>query len=114
MPLAEYGVLVGNAVAARRENSDDTPHYQVQLRAAGTSYRIAINVKSSVAPSELLYLIKENFGHPILARLADLQEGFATLPSQPGGWRSTSSAATCSTAARCASCRTTCRAPTTI
>ena len=85
MPLAKYGVLVGKAVAARRENSDDTPHYQVQLRAAGTSYRIAVNVKSSVAPSELLYLIKENFGHPILARLADLQEGFATLPSQPGG-----------------------------
>jgi uncharacterized protein YukJ len=85
MPLAKYGVLVGKAVAARRENSDDTPHYQVQLRAAGTSYRIAVNVKSSVAPSELLYLIKENFGHPILARLADLQEGFATLASQPGG-----------------------------
>jgi uncharacterized protein YukJ len=85
MPLAKYGVLVGKAVAARRENSDDTPHYQVQLRAAGTSYRIAVNVKSSVAPSELLYLIKENFGHPILARLADLQEGFAALPSQPGG-----------------------------
>ena len=85
MPLAKYGVLVGKAVAARRENSDDTPHYQVQLHAAGTSYRIAVNVKSSVAPSELLYLIKENFGHPILARLADLQEGFATLPSQPGG-----------------------------
>jgi uncharacterized protein YukJ len=85
MPLAKYGVLVGKALAARRENSDDTPHYQVQLGANGTSYRIATNVKSSVAPSELLYLIKENFGHPILARLADLQEGFATLASQPGG-----------------------------
>ena len=85
MPLAKYGVLVGKAIAARRENSDDTPHYQVQLRAAGTSYRIAVNVKSSVAPSELLYLIKENFSHPILPRLADLQEGFAPLPSQPGG-----------------------------
>ncbi len=85
MPLAKYGVLMGKAIAARRENSDDTPHYQVQLRAAGTSYRIAVNVKSSVAPSELLYLIKENFSHPILPRLADLQEGFAPLPSQPGG-----------------------------
>jgi uncharacterized protein YukJ len=85
MPLAKYGVLVGKAIAARRENSDDTPHYQVQLRAAGTSYRIAVNVKSNVAPSELLYLIKENFSHPILPRLADLQEGFAPLPSQPGG-----------------------------
>ena len=74
MPLAKYGVLVGKAIAARRENSNDTPHYQVQLRAAGTSYRIAVNVKSSVQPSELLYLIKENFTHPILPRLVDLQE----------------------------------------
>jgi len=85
MPLAKYGVLVGKAIASRRENSNDTPHYQVQVRAAGTSYRIAVNVKSSVPPSELLYLIKENFSHPILPRLADLRKNFAPLPSQPGG-----------------------------
>ena len=85
MPLRKYGVLVGKAVAARRENSDDTPHYQVELRAAGTSYRIAVNVKSSEHPSELLYLVKESFSHPILARLSDLREGFTLLPAQPGG-----------------------------
>jgi uncharacterized protein YukJ len=85
MPLAKYGVLVGKATDARRETDDDTPHYQVELRAAGTSYRIAVNVKSSVHPSELLYLVKENFRHPILARLSDLREGFVPLPSQPGG-----------------------------
>ncbi|MGA8055710.1 MAG: DUF2278 family protein [Burkholderiales bacterium] len=85
MPLSKYGVLVGKAVAARREDSDDTPHYQVQIRASGTNYRIAVNVKSNEQPSELLYLIKEDFSHPILARLADLREGFALLPSQPGG-----------------------------
>lgn len=85
MPLAKYGVLVGKAIDARRENDDDTPHYQVELRAAGASYRIAVNVKSSVHPSELLYLVKENFRHPILARLSDLREGFVPLPSQPGG-----------------------------
>jgi uncharacterized protein YukJ len=85
MPLRKYGVLVGKAVAARRENSDDTPHYQVELRAAGTNYRIAVNVKSSEHPSELLYLVKESFSHPILARLSDLREGFTLLPAQPGG-----------------------------
>jgi uncharacterized protein YukJ len=83
--LNKYGVLVGKAVAARRENTNDTPHYQVQLRAAGTSYRIAVNVKSKEQPSELLYLIKEDFKHPLLARLADTREGFAPLPRQPGG-----------------------------
>ncbi len=85
MPLRKYGVLFGKAVAARREDADATPHYQVELRAAGTSYRIAVNVKSSVHPSELLYLVKENFSHPILARLSDLREGFTLLPPQPGG-----------------------------
>lgn len=85
MPLRKYGVLVGTAVAARREGDDDTPHFQVQIRAAGTSFRIAVNVKSNVHPSELLYLIKDDFRHPLLARLADLREGFAQLPSQPGG-----------------------------
>ena len=85
MPLNKYGVVVGKAVAARRENTSDTPHYQVQLRAAGTNYRIAVNVKSNEQPSELLYVIKESFNHPILARLADRKEGFALLPSQPGG-----------------------------
>jgi uncharacterized protein YukJ len=85
MPLSKYGVLVGKAVAARRENTNDSPHYQVQLRAAGTSYRIAVNVKSKQQPSELLYLIKEDFKHPLLALLVDLREGFALLPRQPGG-----------------------------
>jgi uncharacterized protein YukJ len=85
MPLSKYGVLVGKAVAARRENTDDTPHYQVQLHAAGTSYRIAVNVKSKQQPSELLYLIKEDFQHPLLARLADMREGFGLLPKRPGG-----------------------------
>ncbi len=85
MPLVKYGVLVGRAVGARRENSNDTPHYQVQIRAAGTNYRIAINVKSNESPSELLYLIKEDFGHPILPRLVALQEGFTVAPKQAGG-----------------------------
>ncbi|MFM9884320.1 MAG: DUF2278 family protein [Burkholderiales bacterium] len=85
MPLMKYGVLVGQAIAARRENTNDTPHYQVQIRAAGTSYRIAVNVKSNEFPSELMYLIKEDFSHPILPHLVALQEGFTLAPRQPGG-----------------------------
>jgi hypothetical protein len=63
MLLKRYGVLVGKAVAARREDSADTPHYELPLRAAGTDYRIAVNVKSEEQPSELLYLIEEDFQH---------------------------------------------------
>jgi uncharacterized protein YukJ len=54
MPLESYGVLKGSVVDARREDDPNTPHYQVHVRADGTSYRIAVNVRSLVSPSELL------------------------------------------------------------
>ena len=85
MPLHKYGVLAGKAVAARREEDDDTPHYQVEVHASGTRFRIAVNVRSSQQPPDLLYLIKENFEHPILERLSNLPEGFTLLPPQPAG-----------------------------
>lgn len=85
MPLHKYGVLAGKAVAARREDNEDTPHYQVEMRASSTHYRIAVNVRSSQQPPDLLYLIKEDFGHPILARLTGLPEEFTPLPPQPAG-----------------------------
>ena len=43
MPLKRYGVLKGSVVDARREDDLDTPHYQVHVRANGTSYRVAVN-----------------------------------------------------------------------
>ena len=85
MPLKQYGVLKGKAVAAKREDGLDTPHYQVQIKAGGTDYRIAINVKSQESPSDLLYLVDQNFHHPITSRLPALKDGFAKLEKQPGG-----------------------------
>jgi len=85
MPLRKYGVLAGKAIAARREDNEDTPHYQVEVRASGTHFRIAINVRSAQDPPDLQYLIKEDFEHPILARLTGLPEDFTLLPPQPAG-----------------------------
>jgi uncharacterized protein YukJ len=85
MPITGYGVLVGSAQERRREAGQDTPHYQVLVRAAGLQRRIAVNVQSAMAPSELLYVVEEDFTHPILAGLAGLSEGWTPLPSQPGG-----------------------------
>src|SRR4051794_17806028 len=86
MPLKGYGVLNGNAVEARREDSAETPHYQIQLTGeAGTSYRIAVNVKSQEAPSELVYVVVDGFQHPITAAIAGLAAGWRALPSQSGG-----------------------------
>jgi uncharacterized protein YukJ len=85
MPIRPYGVLKGRAIDARPEADDDTPHYQIRVEAETTHYRIAVNVKSQQAPSELLYLIDENFRHLLTAPLSGLLHGFTALPSTPGG-----------------------------
>ena len=85
MPLARYGVLKGRAIAAKREDDQSSPHYQVHIVAGNVHYRIAVNVKSQKSPSELLYLVNDNFQHPITARLPDLNDGFTPQPSAPGG-----------------------------
>ena len=85
MPLSHYGVLVGRAVDARREESENSPHYQVRISAAGVDYRIAVNVKSQESPSDLLFLVDENFHHVITDRLAPLGEGFTAAPRRPAG-----------------------------
>ncbi|MFI8533441.1 DUF2278 family protein [Streptomyces aquilus] len=86
MPLKAYGVLITRAVDTRREGATDTPHYQIHLTDdQGVHYRAAVNVLSQERPSELLYLVDEDFRHPVTARLAGLASGWNTLPPGPGG-----------------------------
>jgi len=82
MPLKRYGVLKGSVVDERREDDPDSPHYQVHVRADSTSYRIAVNVKSQMSPSELLFLVDDRFRHPVTAGLPGLPHGFTEL--RPG------------------------------
>ena len=84
MPLERYGVLKGSVVDARREDDPDTPHYQVHVRAESTSYRIAVNVKSQMSPSELLFFVDDRFRHPLTAGLPGLPQGFTALQREPG------------------------------
>ncbi|MET8634100.1 DUF2278 family protein [Streptomyces sp. NPDC004680] len=86
MPLKTYGVLIGRAVDTRREGAVDTPHYQIHLTDdQGTHYRASVNVRSQEKPSDLRYLVSEDFRHPVTARLEGLTGGWNTLPSGPGG-----------------------------
>jgi uncharacterized protein YukJ len=78
-------VLVGSAVDCRREGGTDSPHYQVRIDAGSSSYRIAVNVLSQLAPSELLYLIDDDLDHPVTAAVAGLAPGWHALPPRPGG-----------------------------
>lgn len=84
MPLKNYGVLKCRALKAE-PGTESNPHYQVLVTDGNLSYRIAINVKSKQRPSELLYLVKDNFDHPITRGLVSLGFGFNKLDSKPGG-----------------------------
>jgi uncharacterized protein YukJ len=81
--LKHYGVLRGRVIAAQREDGADTPHYQIRVAAAGTDYRLAVNVMSQLSPSELLFIVIEDFQHPLTQKLPALAEGFTALPKQP-------------------------------
>ena len=77
MPLKSYGVLVGRTVDAQRESgAGATPHYQLRVEAGGVDYRIAVNVRSQESPSELLYLVDDDYRHPITGSLGALPTGW--------------------------------------
>ncbi|MEA5599291.1 DUF2278 family protein [Rivularia sp. UHCC 0363] len=84
MPLKNYGVLKGKAID-RKIGEGKTPHYQVLINTSSEKHRIAINVKSKLSPSELLYLVDDNFDHPITQELVKLDYGFNHLERKPGG-----------------------------
>ena len=83
MPLKNYGVLKGRVIGSR-PGTGPSPHYQINVVAGATQYRVAVNVKSQLAPSELLYLVVEDFRHPLTTGLAGLSHGFSAVPRRPG------------------------------
>jgi uncharacterized protein YukJ len=83
VPLASYGLLKGKAIEVRL-GAGQSPHYQVRLVDDTTDYRIAVNVKSQLAPSEVEYLIVERFQHPLTAIVEPLPLGFSALAKRPG------------------------------
>jgi uncharacterized protein YukJ len=84
MALKSYGVLKGRPVN-RQTGSGSNPHYQVHVVDNTTDYRIAVNVKSQLAPSDVEYLVVSHFQHPVLNQLKELQPGWKNLPREPGG-----------------------------
>ena len=82
--LKRYGVLVGRPIR-HRFGEGQNPHYQVHVVDDDTDYRIAINVKSKLSPSELAYFADDNFQHPVLAELPQLTQGFHLIEKKPGG-----------------------------
>lgn len=82
MPLRHYSVLKGRPIAMRF-GTGQSPHYQVHIVADNADYRIAVNVQSADG-SEVAYLVRSRFVHPITDQLAALPEGLHPQPPKPG------------------------------
>lgn len=83
MSIENYGVLKGRIVECRQERDDFMPHYQIRIRADGVSYRASINVQSADRRRpDLLFCVDDDVRHPLVQRLAALDEGFH--PGEPG------------------------------
>ncbi len=85
MPINNYGVLKGRAFD-RLLATSQSEHFQVLINRGNHPHRIAINTKSSEAPSQVLYYATEDFHHEITDALlhAGLPNGFSSLTSQAG------------------------------
>lgn len=85
MPVPHYGVLKGHVVAFRPERDKNTPHFQIHMSDGKTSFRIAVNVMSSDAAAELLFLVNDDFRNAVTDPLEALSPGFHEIDSKPGG-----------------------------
>jgi uncharacterized protein YukJ len=83
MPLKSYGVLKGGVIGSLPEADDD--HYQIMVEAGSQRWRVAVNVKSQVKPSEVLYLGRVDLPASLTRKLSQLKSGFSALKSAAGG-----------------------------
>jgi uncharacterized protein YukJ len=86
MPINNYGVLKGRAFDRQRATSH-SEHFQILINRGDNPHRIAINTKSSEAPSEVLFYADDDFHHSITDAIeqAGLESGFTELTSTAGG-----------------------------
>jgi uncharacterized protein YukJ len=83
VPLESYGVLKAK-ILDRRLASERSAHYQLLCGVGTTRYRVAINARSDVAPSEVAHATLTPFAHPILVRLEKVDEGWHALKPREG------------------------------
>jgi len=86
MPISNYGVLKGK-IFSRLRATEESEHFQILVNHNNDPHRIAINTKSSEAPSEVLYYADNDFHHEITDALlqSGIEDGFTLLNSEPGG-----------------------------
>lgn len=86
-----YGVLVGKVTDGQENPGGNSPHYEILVDAAGTAYRVAVNIQSVVTQdqsSEVYAFYDRQYTDDTklgLAALAGGPHGIAELRFGPGG-----------------------------
>ena len=83
MPLKTYGVLK-TTILDRRLATERSAHYQLLCGVGTTRYRVAINARSDLSPSEIAHATIAPFTHPIVEWLERLAEGWHRLKPHEG------------------------------
>lgn len=83
MPLENYSMLIGSVVDQQVEKNEDTPHFDIQIKVKDEFFRISVNVRSSVPPHELNYLVVQDLKHPIIEKIKKYKTGLHSLASIP-------------------------------
>jgi uncharacterized protein YukJ len=78
MSLENYGILKGKPKDCKR-GKGRSAHYQILVDDGKNEHRVAVNISSKVAPSELLYFVDDNFTHPIIEKLPELEMGYRNI-----------------------------------
>lgn len=83
MPISNYSVLKGRANAKAIDQGQQAPHYHVLIESAEGTAHVAVNMRSTLERAPLLYLLDDDFRHPLTQRLIGLPDGFTRLPHLP-------------------------------
>ncbi|MDK2824896.1 MAG: hypothetical protein PWQ63_1463 [Methanolobus sp.] len=78
MSLENYGILKGKPKDWKKGKGKNA-HYQILVDDGKNEHRVAVNVNSRVAPSELLYFVDDNFSHPMIEKLPQLETGYRNV-----------------------------------
>ena len=85
MPLKNYSVLKA-LVIGKKLATNNSPHYQILVQdESGIQHRVAVNTKSQLPPSELLFYFDDDFRHELTDKIeeANLPTGFTPVDSRP-------------------------------
>jgi uncharacterized protein YukJ len=83
VPLESYGVLKAT-ILDRRHANERSPHYQVLCGVGTTRWRVAVNARSDLAPSDIEHATIVSFSRPFLTKLEQLNEGWHRLKAHEG------------------------------